>query len=277
MLTRILVGLDGSNDSDAAVELALRWATPSRALVGGIAVVDEPEICAPEAVPLGGGAFKEARDAAWLEEARGRVEGLLDAFGRRCANAGVPHLALNRTGSPVEQILLEAQRFDVVLLGRQTRFCFETREGPDETLREVVKQGPRPVVAVPPKGVPGGAVVVGYDGSLQAARALFALAATGLTQLGPVHVVGAGEHREPTRRAVERAVDYLRGHGVEAEAHALTTQRPADEVLREEVDRHGAGLLVLGAYGQPVLREFFLGSVTRRLIDSSPVPLFLFH
>jgi nucleotide-binding universal stress UspA family protein len=34
---------------------------------------------------------------------------------------------------------------------------------------------------------------------------------------------------------------------------------------------------VMGAYGQPALREFFLGSVTRRMLTECPVPLFLFH
>ncbi len=33
----------------------------------------------------------------------------------------------------------------------------------------------------------------------------------------------------------------------------------------------------MGAYGQPSLREFFLGSVTRRMLAECPVPLFLFH
>ena len=36
-------------------------------------------------------------------------------------------------------------------------------------------------------------------------------------------------------------------------------------------------LIVMGVYGQPVLREFFLGSVTPRLLAESPVPLFLYH
>jgi len=36
-------------------------------------------------------------------------------------------------------------------------------------------------------------------------------------------------------------------------------------------------MIVMGGYGQPVLREFFLGSVTRTLLAESPVPLFLYH
>ena len=33
----------------------------------------------------------------------------------------------------------------------------------------------------------------------------------------------------------------------------------------------------MGAYGEPTLREFFIGSVTRTILEQCPVPLFLFH
>ena len=48
-------------------------------------------------------------------------------------------------------------------------------------------------------------------------------------------------------------------------------------MILEQIGRLNAGLLVMGAYGQPVLREFFLGSVTRTLLQETPVPLLLFH
>jgi nucleotide-binding universal stress UspA family protein len=33
----------------------------------------------------------------------------------------------------------------------------------------------------------------------------------------------------------------------------------------------------MGAYGQPVLREFIVGSATRKALEECPVPLFLYH
>jgi nucleotide-binding universal stress UspA family protein len=33
----------------------------------------------------------------------------------------------------------------------------------------------------------------------------------------------------------------------------------------------------MGAYGQPTMHEFFVGSVTRSMLVESPVPLFLSH
>ena len=66
--------------------------------------------------------------------------------------------------------MLEAQCYDLILLGRKTFFRFETQTNPDETLHELIKLSPRPVVAVPDVSHCGEAVVVAYDGSLQAAR-----------------------------------------------------------------------------------------------------------
>ena len=33
----------------------------------------------------------------------------------------------------------------------------------------------------------------------------------------------------------------------------------------------------MGAYGQPVLREFLIGSVTRTILKECPVPVFCYH
>jgi nucleotide-binding universal stress UspA family protein len=49
------------------------------------------------------------------------------------------------------------------------------------------------------------------------------------------------------------------------------------QVILEQVQQAHASLLVMGAYGQPALREFFFGSVTRTMLEASPVPLFLYH
>jgi nucleotide-binding universal stress UspA family protein len=35
-------------------------------------------------------------------------------------------------------------------------------------------------------------------------------------------------------------------------------------------------MLVMGACGQPRFREFFVGSVTRTILEQNPIPVFLF-
>ena len=69
---------------------------------------------------------------------------------------------------------------------------------------------------------------------------------------------------------------FLGFHEITAERHAIVSSSPASSLVAE-VQRFDAGLLVMGAYGQSALREFFFGSVTQTMLKEVPVPLFLYH
>src|SRR2546430_15366409 len=107
-----------------------------------------------------------------------------------CTQAGVAFKLLEDEGLPANRIVLEAQRYDLILLGRKTYFHFETVDEPDPTLFQVLKHSPRPVVTVPSAPLrEEGAVLVAYDGSLQASRALQAFESLGIGAGRPVEVV----------------------------------------------------------------------------------------
>ncbi len=109
------------------------------------------------------------------------------------------------------------------------------------------------------------------------ARALAAFQATELGERWPVHVISVSPHGNDAARHTERARQFLRFHKIEAIPLVLESSVEPGTAILEQVGLVGAGLLVMGAYGQPGLREFFLGSVTRRMLAECPVPLFLFH
>ena len=206
MLQSLLVGVDGSEYSEAAVELGIRWAQRSGTVLVGLGIIDAPTISKPQPVPLGGSAYKMHRDASLLADATHRVEHFLEHCARRCTEADVACQILEEIGLPAERILLEAQRYDLILLGQHTFFHFETQPQPDDTLHAVLKHSPRPVVAVPATLPEGRAVVVAYDGSLHAARALHMFQAVGLDSSQDVHVVCVGPAQEHAAQCVERAV-----------------------------------------------------------------------
>jgi nucleotide-binding universal stress UspA family protein len=272
----LLIGLDGSAYSHVAVELGIRWAQKFDALLVGLGVIDEPTICGGEMVPLGASDFKQHRDESVLARARGLVERSLEQFTLHCTRAGVASKPLEDVGSPAERILAEAQRYDLILLGRQTFFHFATQEGPCETLTKVLKSAPRPVVTAPEQLGGGGPIVVAYDGSLQAARALQAFQVSGLAAGQDVHVVTVGDSQVEAARHADRAVEFLGFHDTRARKHVLV-DAPADEAILNQARRLDAQLLVMGVYGQPTWREFFLGSVTRSALEKCPIPLFLYH
>ena len=135
----------------------------------------------------------------------------------------------------------------------------------------------RPILVMPPGGslVPGGTVVVAWDGRREAARAmrdalpLLALASRVILQ---VVLSGAG----PNEHGAAEAVRWLADHGVSASLRIDEAASPADSLMR--VTRNeAADLLVTGGYGHSRLGELVMGGTTRTLLRNVPVPLLMSH
>ena len=174
-----------------------------------------------------------------IQEANHKVKQLLASFAERCAESHISFNVLQDAGLPYEEILGESQRYDLVMFGHDTHFRFGTVDQPDETLWKVLKRGPRPVVIAPPKLESGSSVVVAYNGSPQADRALQAFQSSGLDFGEEVCVVNVDDDREEATRQAERAVEFLRLHQINAVAHALGPVDSVSQAILEEV-RHAA-------------------------------------
>lgn len=277
MLKSMLVGLDGSDDAASALELGIRWARRFDALLVGLGVIDEPGIHGAEETWLGEVYFRQINERL-TKDVRREVDRILERAALRCSEAGVAFKPLEDVGTPHERILTEAQRYDLIIMGQRTHFRFGWSESADDTLRRVLSENPRPVVTAP--RVPGpeeGPVLVAYDGSVQAARALQAFRATGLHQGRKVLVLSACPDKVEAARKADRAVEYLGLHGVSARPIALSTDKGPSGVILHQAGETRAELIVMGAYGKSTLREIFLGSTTKAVLKDSPAPVFLSH
>jgi nucleotide-binding universal stress UspA family protein len=256
--------------------LGIRWARRFDAQLTGLGVVDDRGF-QEVVLAYSGSPYSFEMGSQLLAEARRKVEQLLEQFGARCAEANVSFNLLDDTGLPYEEILRESQRYDLVLFGHETHFRFGTVDRPDETLWNVLKRGPRPVVVAPAKLGEGASVVLAYNGSPQADRALQAFQSSGLDLNEEVCVFSAGDDREEAVRQAERAVEFLRLHAINAVPEAVG---PADSIAQSilaQVRQRNARLLVMGAYGHSTVREFLLGSTTKAALQDSPVPVLLCH
>jgi nucleotide-binding universal stress UspA family protein len=71
---------------------------------------------------------------------------------------------------------------------------------------------------------------------------------------------------------------HLELHGCKAKVVVdRRTDAPTGDLLRLEVGKVGADLLVMGLYGRPRLQELILGGVSRELLRDPPVPLLVSH
>ena len=154
MIRTILVGLDGSPHSDAAVDLGIRWSKKFDCMLAGVGVIDEFEIRRPQCVPLGGGAFKQQAEEALLRDATHRVEQFLEEFTLKCTKHNIANKCLEEIGQPYAEILLDAQRYDLIMIGQETHFHFETRGSAGDSVEALLRRTPRPVVVAPLSTVP---------------------------------------------------------------------------------------------------------------------------
>jgi nucleotide-binding universal stress UspA family protein len=278
MIKTILLVIDGQPINHPSIELALRWSKECSAQLVGMGVIDEWVVHPAEAVPLGAGQAKVEWDADRLRRQQLAIESCLSALSACCAREGIAFQQVERLGEPAEEITVAAQRFDLIVMPRAA----DSENGAVEesigrALSAILRTGPRPVIAVPKHVTPGDAVVIAYDGSLQAARTLQLFEATGLAATRSVHVVSVDDDPLEAARRGNRAVDFLAHHGIQAALRAETRTRDPSEHILGFARQLQAGLLVMGAYGQPRIREFVLGSVTRSVLENCSIPLFLYH
>lgn len=121
-------------------------------------------------------------------------------------------------------------------------------------------------------------VLVPYDGaelSEQAAIMSLDLLAQHPMDLLLLHVESDAKHEADAHRIVEAAARRLAG------SPAMITPlvafgRPEDEIIRS-ADRHGADLIAMSTHGRPPLSRLVIGSVTDRVIRTSPVPVLVLH
>lgn len=273
MIRSILVALDDTPGAQRARDLAIAFARHTGAALTAAAVLDNPAD-EHEAVPPGAGAFKERRDAA---RAR-RMAAEADAAFAACAAAAgdTPFTPMRLADAPEPALIAAGAAHDVIVIGRDSTLGLEDNpDGLAPVIEGLLHDGARPLVVVPPGDAPtSGKVLVGYDGSIPAMRALQLFALLGLAHDMQVRVLSMAADRADAVRMAGTAADYLRKHGFEAEAVGVEGSHPVDALLAEATAMP-AGLLVMGAYEHSGLRTFFTGSATRRLLHAAPCPVFV--
>jgi nucleotide-binding universal stress UspA family protein len=144
---------------------------------------------------------------------------------------------------------------------------------------QVVQGSARPLLVLPHvrrHETIGGRIMLAWDGSLQATRAVAGamplLRDAGLVAIvlfQPLEAIG----REP---GTDLAL-YLARQGVRCEVHVEPSPIDDGAALLACTDCLDADLIVMGAYGRPRLRELVLGGVTETLLDRMTVPVLMAH
>lgn len=283
MYRTIVVHIDGSPDQASRLHAAARLSTDFGAHLVGSAPTG---ISWPAFVLLAGTAGVPVPDpASDFQRLREAARARLDAFRNEAANLGVQSIETRVVDDEARYALLLQSRYaDLVVLSQE-------RDGPAEhglapRVRHLPEflalRGARPVLVVPAqydKSPLPDVAVVGWDGSMQALRAIGA-ALPLLQRAGNVKLALVNPDQLSELHGEEPGADmalYLARQGVRVEVVCLRSASTTGAALMALAADSGAGLIVTGAFGHSRYREWVLGGVTRELLERAPVPLLLAH
>lgn len=278
MYKTIIVHVDGGPQQDSRLRAAVPLATRHGAhLVGsaatGMSMANFAILNSSMAMPISSDDYQSLRD-----EVAAQLAPFVEQATRLGAASVETRLAEDNTRYG---LLLDARYADLVVLSQDAPPDAHAG-GPRHLPEFLALHGPRPVLVVPAgyhdAPIPGPAVV-GWDGSLQAIRAI--QAALPLLQEAPlVRLVLVNPDELSELHGEEPGADmalYLARHGVQVEVVVERTRdTPGDTLIALAHDAR-AGLLVAGVYGHSRYREWALGGATRALLQRAPVPLLCAH
>ena len=180
------------------------------------------------------------------------------------------------SGDEASENLIEEIRYaDIAVLGLGSP---ERGEVDPQGLRvaDIVLACGRPVLCAPVSRLslkPFGKVLIAWDGSREASRALHD-AIPLIQEAEEVSVVTLGSNAD----IPQRAVDHLLRHGVRAKAEAaLASSLDIGSELLQQAAMLDVDLMVAGAYGHAKLTEELLGGSSRSLLHQMLVPVLLSH
>lgn len=140
----------------------------------------------------------------------------------------------------------------------------------------------RPVLVLPPANqhpVVGGDLLVAWDGSLEATRAVHhALPLLARAKSVRVLVIDTGRKQQSLHSGMTADIAwYLARHGIQAEVlRGRTRSEVGAALLAHCADLH-IGLLVMGCYGHSHFREILLGGATLTVLQSMSCAVFMVH
>lgn len=121
-------------------------------------------------------------------------------------------------------------------------------------------------------------IVVGWDGSRAAARAL-SDAMDFCCSAKKVSIASVTKEKDLSKASpISDAVRHLARHDIVAEPIEISAEgADAGVALQSHCERAGSDLLVMGAYGHSRVREFVLGGASRSVLHNPRLPILLSH
>ncbi len=277
----VLVHVDKDKHASERIEFAAKIAMSEEAhLIGAAPTGVSRFIYQSRYVYEGGGMTTHLE--SHIEELRKEAKDALATFEETAKKIGVR----SYEARPVDDesgggISLQARYSDLVVIG-QTNLEEKSATTLPDFPEFVIMNSGRPVLIVPYVGhykTVAKRVLIAWDASTSATRAVTSSIPL-LKRADNVDVVVFNPDSRGDAHGEQPGADiglYLARHGVKVNVVRQKTDIDVGNALLSIATDLGSDMIVMGGYGHSRFREILLGGVTRTLLQSMTVPIFMSH
>jgi len=279
MIKKILIPIDGSANSDIAIDYGIYTALKMKAGISGLHVLDVNLLQGPMLTDISGAVgmppvegFFDAIETSLNEKA----DFIINNFFERCQKAGLIPEMKKVIGKVADIIIEEAQNADLVLMAKKGEH-FHLKEGGllGSVAQTVIRHSGKPVLITPSKFLEMESMGVAYDASPSANKALDIALILSKQAAWPLTAVVITSDQAKAQRLSSQIEEAAQTKENECEVIILSGKE--GEQIIEFLNEGAVELFVMGAYGHNFLREMLLGSTTSFVMQKSPVPVLLTH
>ncbi len=278
MIKRILVGLDGSKQSEIAGKYGIYLSKKLKKPVIGIDIIDIRLLEGPFIEDVAGAlGFTVYSDfTPKIKEAlEKRADIILNNFAKECREEGADCSIVSAYGIVVNEIVGMADPEDLIIVGKKGQHSEFTALLIGSTSEAVARKSPCPVLITHEVFKEIKNVILAFDGREKSVHAAKYISDTlkdiGIKKITVLSVL-EDESTEKQKHIEELLKEYLK---LPYELKVLYGY-PEEEItnfVNDNLDTYD--LLVMGAYGESKIKELILGSTTSYILNHTQIPALL--
>lgn len=180
-----------------------------------------------------------------------------------------------RHGDLIETLTALMPEVRALVIGKRGEGSAGAFDHLGSNLERIIRSATVPVFVAARVFRPIGKVLIAYDGSASADRAVERMAQSPVFEGLTAALVYAGADTPAIRSQMNAAQSRLAAGGLQASI-AIEPGEP-ETALERKIAAEGFDLLVMGAYGHSRLRNLIIGSTTTAMIRACKVPVLLYR
>jgi len=271
MIKQILVPTDGSENSLTAADYAINLARLFNANIRGLFVKDVKILTGPLIHDIGTSIGGMVPYGTFNQTIRDLLESQADAalnqIEGKCVQAKVTFTREIREGIVSREIIKSADDCDLIAMGKMGAHAEWRDVFLGTNVEYVVRQTHKPVLITPSEYKPFRKMLIAYDGSSFADKALRSCAEIAQAMKLPITVVCVADKKDEALLTLSKAKTFLEDYKLTVDIVAKGGSDHAGGILEVCNDEDSKfDILVMGAYGHSRLQEMILGSTTVRVM-----------